>query len=91
MIDVSLATDKDGLPAFGKQFKIGAYALRRHAQNHSPATLARGAQLAEDLTAAGTVKRLQNLTEQTDSLLQKAETAGDATGKLVRECRENLP
>ena len=92
MIDVALAADQVGLPALGKRFGVGHYALRRHKLNHLPATLARGAELAEDLTAAGIVKKLQDLAERTDRLLQKAESAGDlpAAGKLIRESRENL-
>ena len=92
MIDVALAADKVGMPALAKQFKIGPYALRRHSMKHLPATLARGAELTEDLTAAGIVKKLQDLQERTDALLRQAEAAGDlpASGKLIREARENL-
>jgi len=77
LIDLALAADKIGMPALGKQFGVGHYALRRHRLNHLPATLARGAELAEDLTAAGIVVKLQDLQVRTDVLLKSAEEAGD--------------
>ena len=92
MIDLALAADTIGMPALGKQFGVGHYALRRHRLNHLPETLARGAELTEDLTAAGIIIKLQDLQVRTDKLLIAAEEAGDlpAAGKLIREARENL-
>jgi len=92
LIDLALAADQVGNPELGKKFGVSGYAMRRHKLNHLPDTLKRGAELAEDLTAASVLKRIQDLAERTNALLMKAEAANDLTaaGKLIRESRENL-
>ena len=92
LIDLALAADQVGNPELGKKFGVSGYAMRRHKLNHLPETLKRGAELSEDLTAAGIIIKLQDLQVRTDTLLMSAEKAGDlpAAGKLIREARENL-
>jgi hypothetical protein len=75
-----------------RQFSIGKDSLRRHAQQHLPATLAKGHEASEVARADDLIEKIKGLQERTTRLLDKAERSGKWHSAFVGvgQYRQNL-
>ncbi len=90
-IDKALASGASNR-ATASLYDVSEAAVRRHKDNHLPATLARAEEVKEVARADDLLRQLKALQNKTLSLLLKAEGAGDLRTALsgIREARGNL-
>lgn len=82
----------DGYRTISRTFSVSEHALKRHAKNHLPKTLAKAKSAKEIANADNLLEKIKNLQEKTLNILRKAEEKGDLKVCLnaIREARENI-